>query len=166
MTIDHEGSSSVGESASSRDSAYTSLSSLMQPKSGPKSPASPRSKSSHSGEQQKLLSPTPIRKGQYNRLYTVSERSEGGSARSSPNSAGKQRDSAERHDALTVGDSTGGGRSRSRSPAPGAQGSRKKANAKKSVWSIIALTISMGGAQVSLSPMCESLERPTHLLHF
>ncbi|KAJ9114327.1 hypothetical protein QFC22_005779 [Naganishia vaughanmartiniae] len=150
MTIDNEGPSFAGENASPRDSAYTSLSSLMKPaKSASKSSASPKTKASNGGAQQKLLSPTPIRKGQYNRLYTVSERSEGGSARSSPNSSGRERDSAQSHSPLTVGENTGRGRSRSRSPAPGTQGSKKKVNTKKSVWSIIALTISMGGAQVA-----------------
>ncbi|KAJ9096390.1 hypothetical protein QFC21_005212 [Naganishia friedmannii] len=147
MTIDNEGSS-AGENASPRDSAYTSLSSLMKPtKTTRKLPASPRSKSSNGGEQQKLLSPTPVRKGQHNRLYTVSERSEGGSTRSSPNSSGRERDGVESNGALTVTDTTG--RGRSRSPAPGTQGSKKKVNTKKSAWSIIALTISMGGAQVA-----------------
>jgi hypothetical protein len=120
------------------DSAYTSLSSLLKP--------SP--KKAQQGGQQKLLAPAPRRQGNQNRLYTVSERSEAGSSRSSPNlhSGG-----TEQHDGqLTVGEDR---RSRSRSPGAGDQVTKKKGNTKKSVWSLIALTISMGGAQVGQSPL-------------
>lgn len=116
------------------DSAYTSLSSLLKP--------SP--KKAPQGGQQKLLAPTPRRQGNHNRLYTVSERSEAGSSRSSPNLHSRETD---QHDGqLTVGEDR---RSRSRSPGAGNQVAKKKSNTKKSVWSLIALTISMGGAQVS-----------------
>jgi hypothetical protein len=115
------------------DSAYTSLSSLLKP--SPKKP--------QQGKQQKLLAPTPKRQGNHDRLYTVSERSEGSSSRNSPNLHSRERD--QHNGQLTVGEDR---RSRSRSPAGGNQAAKKKSTGKKSVWSLIALTISMGGAQV------------------
>jgi solute carrier family 45 protein 1/2/4 len=137
MTTDHsEGTPSSAPETTTPDSAYTSLSSLLKP-------ASPNN--SKQGQQQKLLSPTPIRKGNINKLYTVSERSEAGSNRSSPNFTVGQRNQSEGQ--LSPRDDRG--RSRSRSPGAGQQVAKKKGNGKKSVWSLIALTISMGGAQVS-----------------
>lgn len=136
-----EGTSPAKQDATHADSAYTSLSSLLKPSSSNK----PKQ-----AEQQKLLSPTPRRQSDLNRLYTVSERSEAGSSRNSPNFTAGER---EQHDSrLMVGNDRG--TSRSRSPG-GAQGTKKKGNAKKSVWSLIELTISMGGAQVGndVSPL-------------
>lgn len=115
------------------DSAYTSLSSLLKP--SPKKP--------QQGKQQKLLAPTPRRQGNPDRLYTVSERSEGSSSRNSPNLHSRERD--QHNGQLMVGEDR---RSRSRSPAGGNQAVKKRSAGKKSVWSLIALTISMGGAQV------------------
>lgn len=142
MTADRsEATPSTTSDTTTQDTAYTSLSSLLKP-------TSPNnSKQSH---QQKLLSPTPIRKSNANRLYTVSERSEAGSSRSSPNFMVGQGTHVEER--LSSGE--GRGRSRSRSPGMGNQVARKKGNAKKSVWSLIALTISMGGAQVRDDNLC------------
>lgn len=120
------------------DSAYTSLSSLLKPSR----------KKAQQGGQQKLVAPTPRRQGNHNRPYTVSERSEAGSSRNSPNP--NSRDTTEHDGQLVVGEDR---RSRSRSPGAGNQAPKKKCNTKKSVWSLIALTISMGGAQVSQSPL-------------
>lgn len=137
MTTDRsEGAPSAAQDTPAPDSAYTSLSSLLKP-------TSPND--AKQGQQQKLLAPTPIRKGNTNKLYTVSERSEAGSSRSSPNFTVGQRNQSEGQ--LSPRDDRG--RSRSRSPGVGNQAARKKGNGKKSVWSLIALTISMGGAQVS-----------------
>ncbi|GHJ86937.1 hypothetical protein NliqN6_3339 [Naganishia liquefaciens] len=127
---------SASSDTSTPDSAYTSLSSLLKPTS---------SSGTKQGHQQKLLSPTPIRKSNANQLYTVSERSEAGSSRSSPNFAVRQGNQPEGR--LSPGNDRG--RSRSRSPGIGHQVGKKKGNPKKSVWSLIALTISMGGAQVA-----------------
>lgn len=136
MTADRsEGTPSATSDDTTHDTAYTSLSSLLKP-------TSPNN--SKQGRQQKLLSPTPIPRSNANRLYTVSERSEAGSSRSSPNFTVGQGNQVEGR--LSPGD--GRGRSRSRSPGTGNHVARKKGNAKKSVWSLIALTISMGGAQV------------------